>query len=123
VTSYDICCIDCGCNAGFETLPSGYESRHYNVPAMQSLIAISKQLSPLTDEVFKAIDELFSSGIAARLQWFRDHANHELAVFDEYGRREEGCKRETNCNSCGSTMAHCNLPANHDGPCRNPKKG
>lgn len=55
-------------------------------------------------------------------EFFREHKDHHVTVFDEYGREWDECGAWVKCETCGHDH-HCNLKKGHDGPCRPPKKG
>ncbi len=56
------------------------------------------------------------SGPAFDVEWFLEHAGHDLSVRDEYGAFDDECSKWMRCSECGDSH-HCRLVKEHEGAC------
>jgi hypothetical protein len=80
-------------------------------------------LADMIDELNDHADSYVSSlsvredyGYNVPLHFFKVHATHKLAVYDEYGGEVGQCNKFVDCLVC-DTKKMCALPASHEGPC------
>lgn len=58
---------------------------------------------------------LGDSSMRVDVDWFVQHAGHELVVIDECDRVDDRCGEFYQCDRCARSHQHCNLSKGHGG--------
>jgi hypothetical protein len=107
-TDYHIRCKTCGADHHFN------DANHQS-DLMRALILHRDAIAALAPLVGGSDLELRTYYGTVSVSWFAEHAGHDLAVWDEYGREFPNCGTRYDCACCGK-RDYCALVAGHDGP-------
>ena len=120
-TEYDVRCLDCGCDHGFE-------NSNHNDKEMRLLASMGPLLAKLCETMLvitDAVEETPSvylepqirmkdGGWYLNLRWWTEHGKHNLVMVDEYGRCDDECAQQFRCSEC-QTHKFCKRTRGHDG--------
>ncbi len=107
-TDYDVRCKTCGDSHGFNDANHQHDLMRALIQHREAIVA----LVPL----MASTDVELRVNHYGRINphWFAEHAGHELAVFDEYGREFGACREQYECDFCKARHL-CKLPIGHIG--------
>lgn len=118
-TDWDIRCVDCGENYGFDDMNRREGLMLALVRNAPHLVQFAGVLADLRSEDVE-LRVSFPDRII-NLAFFLRHAGHRLSPIDEYGRLSGNCHGQAACGSCGKSHP-CALAVDHAGDHRAPVK-
>lgn len=110
---WDIRCVDCAENHGFQDMNHDEELMHALIRHAEVIAALHK----LESEPHMHFELLAGRGRRVDTAFFKKHYGHLLRPVDEYGRLSGDCFERVACPSCGSSHP-CKLPVDHAEPHR-----
>lgn len=107
-TYWDIHCVTCGTDAGFDT--KALDHVRLIIDSASALAAFAD--APVADEA--TINHWAAGNLSPA--WFKAHAGHKLVAKNEYGDLDGECAKSFGCKCCGHRR-RCSLPEGHEGEC------
>lgn len=107
-TDYGPYCVDC---------KEGFVIDNQRWPP--DVAALTKAMQPIAKVLLESLPEEYRVSRwydgPVDLAWFAKHADHNVVVWDEYGRIHPDCSERVACECCGSWY-YCALQKGHEGP-------
>lgn len=123
-TSYDLKCLDCGDFMGWMHNTDRMLQFMYCLRDNATKLAV---MADLVEEINESREKFtyeslivrtgdHNSSLTLNLDWFKVHAGHRIAVYNEYGDLEGDCNKRIVCGNC-SHEKKCLLPLDHIESC------
>ena len=118
-TDWDIRCVDCGENYGFEDMN---RREGLMLALVRCADALAQHANVFADLRSEDVELRVSyPDHVINLEFFQRHRGHRLSPVDEYGRLSDNCSGHAACASCGKSHP-CALIVGHAGDHKAPVK-
>jgi hypothetical protein len=120
---YDVRCLDCGSNAGFDDTNHAIKEMRALAKMGAGLAVLARGIlafeKALADDPALYLEPQFklrdlSHGWRLTPKWWAEHGDHHLVAVDEYGRCDDECAERFDCKECGYSK-WCRRTSGHDG--------
>jgi hypothetical protein len=106
---WDIKCVDCNEEHGFDDMNHDEDLMHALVRHADAIVG----LYALVSDPHVRVELVVGRGRCVDPAFFKRHQGHRLRPVDEYGRLSGDCFERVACPSCGSSHP-CKLPEGHE---------